>query len=67
MYKNKYEIAIDKVKKIGYYVEIEVKKYDKTIAEEYDDLLKLAKILDLNLNKQNKKGYPHILLENKTN
>lgn len=65
MYQNKYEIALDDVKSLGYYAEIEVKKYDKKIDEEYKELVNLAKSLGLNLNNQDKKGYPHILLENK--
>lgn len=64
-YKNKYEIALDTVKDLGHFIEIEVKKYDKSIMEEYDDLIKLAKDLELNINNMTKKGYPEILLKNK--
>ena len=43
MYQDKYEISLDYVKELGYFIEIEVKKYDKDILYEYDDLLKLAR------------------------
>lgn len=41
------------------------KKYDKPILEEYDELIKEATNLKINLNNVTKKGYPHILLEEK--
>lgn len=63
MYLDKYEVALDKVKNLGYFVEIEIKKYDKSIMEEYDQLIKIIKDLKLNLNNIDRKGYPHILLE----
>ena len=65
LYLNKYEIALDYVQKLGYFIEIEVKKYSKTPIEEYDELLKLAKSLNLNLDKIDKRGYPyHMIYKN---
>lgn len=61
-YLNKYEIALDFVKDLGYFVEIEVKEYDKTSIEEYDLLLKIARNLGLNLNNIDKRGYPYHLI-----
>lgn len=61
---NKYEVALDFVKDLGYFIEIEVKKYDKTSIEEYDLLLKLAKKLQLNLNNIDKRGYPYHIIYN---
>ena len=63
-YLDKYEVALDRVKNLGYFVEIEVKKYDDTAEKEYDELLRLAKRLNLNLDNQNKKGYPYYFLDN---
>lgn len=65
LYLNKYEIALDKVENLGYFVEIEVKHYTKEIGEEYDNLIKLAKDLGLNLNAIDKRGYPYYLIEMK--
>lgn len=58
-YLNKYEIALDYVENLGYFAEIEVKNYDTFALQEYDELLKLAKNLNLNLNNIDKKGYPY--------
>lgn len=65
MYKDKYEIALDNVKELGYYIEIEIKKYDKSPEKDYKDLLELAEYLELNLKQMIKMGYPHIILEKK--
>ncbi len=62
LYQDKYEIALDYVKELGYFVEIEVKKYNTTPLEEYDNLLKAAKKLNLNLNDIDKRGYPYHLI-----
>lgn len=64
-YLDKYEIALDYVKELGYFVEIEVKKYSKEPIKEYDDLLRLAKNLDLNLDNIDKWGYPYRLIYEK--
>lgn len=61
-YLNKYEIALDYVENLGYFIEIEVKKYDQSAMKEYDRLLKLAKDLDLNLDHIDKRGYPYHLI-----
>lgn len=63
MYMNKFEFSLDYIKELGYFVEIEIKHYDKSIMEEYDNLLKLAKNLGLNLNNIDKHGYPYYLIE----
>lgn len=63
-YLNKYEIALDYVENLGYFIEIEVKNYDTTALEEYDKLLKLAKDLNLNLDNIDKRGYPYHFIYN---
>ncbi len=63
LYLDKYEISLDTVEELGYFVEIEVKKYSKPCNEEYDDLIKLAKDLNLNLNNIDTKGYPYYLIK----
>lgn len=62
-YLNKYEVALDYVKNLGYFIEIEIKKYTKEIKKEYDDLIKVIKNLNLNLNAIDKRGYPYHLIE----
>lgn len=63
VFQNKYEFSLDVVKGLGCFVEIEVKKYDAEILEEYDNLLKLAKSFGLNLDHIDKKGYPFYFIE----
>ena len=65
LYLDKYEIALDYVEDLGYFTEIEVKKYEKKALEEYEDLLRIAKSLDLNLDNIDKRGYPYHLIYNK--
>ena len=64
LYLDKYEIALDYVKNLGYYIEIEVKNYSKNPVDEYSDLLILAKKLNLNLDNIDKRGYPYHIIFN---
>lgn len=61
-YLDKYEIAFDLVANLGYFIEIEVKNYSSSALEEYDQLLKMASHLGLNLNHIDKRGYPYHLI-----
>ena len=62
LYLDKYEISLDFVKSLGYFIEIEVKKYTKAPIDEYNDILKLAKDLSLNLDNIDKRGYPYHII-----
>ncbi len=66
-YKDKYEVALDKVESLGYFIEIEVKEYDREVdpSKEYDALLKVASELNLDLNKIDKRGYPYHIIRDK--
>ena len=61
-YLEKYEISLDFVKTLGYFIEIEVKKYTKELIDEYNNILKLAKDLNLNLDNIDKRGYPYHII-----
>lgn len=63
-YLDKYEVALDFVKDLGYFIEIEVKEYTSDTILEYDKLLKIAKDLGLNLNNIDKRGYPYHIIYN---
>ena len=66
MYKNdKYEIALDKVENLGYFIEIEVKKIELDIEEERKLLDDEAKKLNLNLDDVDQRGYPFYFIRNK--
>lgn len=62
LYLDKYEISLDFVKTLGYFIEIEVKKCTKELIDEYNDILKLAKDLNLNLDNIDKRGYPYHII-----
>ena len=62
LYLDKYEIALDYVKDLGHFIEIEVKEYSKEPIEEYGDLLKLVKSLNLKLDNIDKRGYPYHMI-----
>lgn len=62
MYLDKYEIALDTVDKLGYFVEIEVKRYDGEPIEEYENILKTARDLHLNLKNLDQRGYPYYFI-----
>lgn len=62
MYKDKYEVSLDYVKDLGYFIEIEVKEYDTNPLAEYDLLIELVKGLKLNLANIDKRGYPYHLI-----
>lgn len=62
-YLDKYEIALDDVKNIGYFIEIEIKKYTLPKEEEYLKLIQVAKNLGLNLNNKANKHYLDYVLE----
>ena len=63
-YKDKYEVSLDKVDSLGYFIEIEVKGTIKNYLEEYDNLLKNSKNLGLNLNNIEQKRYPQLMISN---
>ena len=64
-YLDKYEVSLDKVKDLGYFIEIEVKYTIKDYMEEYDNLLKNSKKLGLNLNNIVKERYSQLMINNK--
>ena len=63
LYLNKYEIVLDQVKNVGYFIEIEIKKYDMDQNNEYLKLLQTAKDLGLNINNIATKHYLDYVLE----
>ena len=63
IYKNLFEISLDKVKDLGYFVEIEV--YDKNIPinEANQLLLNFVKELNLDITRRNLKGYSYLMYD----
>lgn len=63
-YQDKYEISLDKVNGLGYFIEIEVKGTIKDYLKEYNNLLIVSKKLGLNLNNIEQKKYPQLMISN---
>ena len=63
-YQDKYEISLDKVDNLGYFIEIEVNGTINDYFEEYDNLLKNSRNLGLNLNNIEQKRYPQLMISN---
>lgn len=63
IYKNLFEISLDNVKDLGYFVEIEV--YDKNIPinEANQLLLNFVKELNLDITRRNLKGYSYLMYD----
>ncbi len=61
-YLEKYEVALDYVEDLGYFVEIEVKRPGESALQDYEDLLSLARELNLDLDKIDKRGYPYHMI-----
>ena len=61
-YQDKYEVSLDKVDNLGYFIEIEVKGTINDYFEEYDNLLKNSRNLWLNLNNIEQKRYPQLTI-----
>lgn len=64
-YLNKYEVSLDIVDNLGYFIEIEVKETINNYLEEYDNLLKDSKQLGLNLNNIEPRRYPQMMINRK--
>ena len=62
-YLDKYEVSLDLVDNLGYYIEIEVIGTIKDYFEEYDNLLKNGRNLGLNLNNMEQKRYPQLMMD----
>jgi len=63
IYKNIFEISLDKVEELGYFVEIEI--YDKNIPikEANQLLLNFIKEIGLDITKRNLKGYSYLMYD----
>lgn len=68
LYQGRYYIYLDFVEGLGYYIEISVKDSIEDSIYEYEQLLKIANRLGLNLSKIEKRGYCYqLLVKNREN
>ena len=62
-YQDKYEVSLDKVDNLGYFIEIEI--YDKNIPikEANQLILDFVKEMGLDITKRNLKGYSYLMYD----
>ncbi len=63
VYKDEFEVALDSVKDLGFFVEIEALKDFGSVEETREKLFEFAKSLSLNIDNPDKRGYPYLLME----
>jgi len=67
-YKNEFEISLDEVKNLGYFLEVEAKKDFGGVKKTRKKIFEFAKKLGLDLSKEDKeisRGYPYLLMKKK--
>ena len=57
------EIAIDNVKDLGWFIELEDKGNFSSVDKAEEHLYKILKELNIEVGEQGFKGYPHLILE----
>lgn len=65
LYKDEFEIALDDVKELGRFIEIEALKDLGGIEVTRNKLFELARTFGIDTSKESKRGYPHLLLKKK--
>lgn len=63
IYKNQLEIALDQVKGLGYFIEIESLKNFGSIKKTRQKLFDFAKDLQIKVSRLDKRGYPYLLMK----
>ena len=63
IYKNIFEISLDKVENLGYFIEIEVIDKKISIKESNDLLIEIINEMNLDMRKRNLKGYSYLMYE----
>ncbi|MCK4729927.1 MAG: class IV adenylate cyclase [Candidatus Aenigmarchaeota archaeon] len=65
IYEDKFEIALDAVKELGYFIEVETIKDFGNVEVAREKLFEFAKNLGIDISKTDKRGYPYLLMEKK--
>lgn len=60
-----FEIALDEVKELGFFVEIEAINNLETVEKTREELYKIARELKINITNEDLRGYPYLMLEKK--
>ena len=67
IYKNMFEISLDLVEDLGYFIEIEIYDKELPIREANKKLLKFIQELNLDITKRNLKGYSYLMYDKLNN
>ena len=65
IYNNEFEIGLDTVKELGYFIEIEAIKNFRSVENTRKRLFEFAKNLGIDISKTDKRGYPYLLMRKK--
>jgi len=65
MYNDEFEIALDDVKELGYFIEIEAIKDFGNVMVTRKQLFEFAKKMGIDVSKTEKRGYPYLLMKKK--
>lgn len=65
VYNNEFEIALDIVKELGHFIEIETIKDFGSVEVAREKLFEFAKNLGIDISKTDKRGYPYLLMKKK--
>ncbi len=65
VYEDEFEIALDVVKDLGYFIEIETMKDFGSVEEARKRLFEFAKILGVDVSNPDLRGYPFLMMEKK--
>lgn len=60
-----FEIALDTVEELGYFIEVEATKHEDTIEKTRNALFEFAKTLGLKNEEADKQGYPYLIMKKK--
>ena len=62
-YNDEFEIALDTVKELGCFIEIEALKHSETVEKTRERLFEFAKSLGIDTSASDKRGYPYIMMK----
>ena len=63
MYNDEFEIALDDIKDLGHFIEIEAIRESGSVEETRKRLFEFAEQLDIDISKTQKRGYPYLLMK----
>ncbi len=62
-YNDEFEIALDTVKELGCFIEIDALKHQETVEKTREKLFEFAKSLGIDIETSDNKGYPYLMMK----